>query len=195
MDPTVVKLLLIISFVIAIANIKDNIGDFSIIGVNLLYIMLILQYSLFIKYNVKKIKNNSYIAYYNKSIPIILLIFMLLTQPWLNMSLIYKLNILLIIFLYYSDITGLYSKLTKKLNLNNGNKLDKWKNKLIGFIYIVNLLKIFFIFLPKNVFLEQLSILAINTLLSTGLYYNNPTNYYENWNKLLSFAPIYSKFL
>lgn len=157
--------------------------------------MLILQYSLFIKYNVKKIKNNSYIAYYNKSIPIILLIFMLLTQPWLNMSLIYKLNILLIIFLYYSDITGLYSKLTKKLNLNNGNKLDKWKNKLIGFIYIVNLLKIFFIFLPKNVFLEQLSILAINTLLSTGLYYNNPTNYYENWNKLLSFAPIYSKFL
>ena len=195
MDPTVVKLLLIISFVIAIANIKDNIGDFSIIGVNLLYIMLILQYSLFIKYNVKKIKNNSYIAYYNKSIPIILLIFMLLTQPWLNMSLIYKLNILLIIFLYYSDITGLYSKLTKKLNLNNGNKLDKWKNKLIGFIYIVNLLKIFFIFLPKNVFLEQLSILAINTLLSTGLYYNNPTNYYENWNKLLSFAPIDSEFL
>tara|TARA_B100000242_G_scaffold285444_1_gene249906 strand:- start:392 stop:979 length:588 start_codon:yes stop_codon:yes gene_type:complete len=195
MDPTVVKLLLIISFVIAIANIKDNIGDFSIIGVNLLYIMLILQHSLFIKYNVKKIKNNSYIAYYNKSIPIILLIFMLLTQPWLNMSLIYKLNILLIIFLYYSDITGLYSKLTKKLNLNNGIKIDKWKNKLIGFIYIVNLLKIFFIFLPKNVFFEQLSILAINTLLSTGLYYNNPTNYYENWNKLLSFAPIYSKFL
>lgn len=195
MDPTVVKLLLIISFVIAIANIKDNIGDFSIIGVNLLYIMLILQHSLFIKYNVKKIKNNSYIAYYNKSIPIILLIFMLLTQPWLNMSLIYKLNILLIIFLYYSDITGLYSKLTKKLNLNNGIKIDKWKNKLIGFIYIVNLLKIFFIFLPKNVFLKQLSILAINTLLSTGLYYNNPTNYYENWNKLLSFAPIYSEFL
>ena len=195
MDPTVVKLLLIISFVIAIANIKDNIGDFSIIGVNLLYIMLILQHSLFIKYNVKKIKNNSYIAYYNKSIPIILLIFMLLTQHWLNMSLIYKLNILLIIFLYYSDITGLYSKLTKKLNLNNGIKIDKWKNKLIGFIYIVNLLKIFFIFLPKNVFLKQLSILAINTLLSTGLYYNNPTNYYENWNKLLSFAPIYSEFL
>ena len=195
MDPTVVKLLLIISFVIAVTNIKDNIGDFSIIGVNLLYIMLIIQHSLLIKYDVKKIKNNTYIAYYNKSIPIILLIFMLLTQPWLNMSLIYKLNILLIIFLYYSDITGLYSKLTKKLNLSNGIKIDKWKNKLIGFIYIVNLLKIFFIFLPKNVFLEQLSILAINTLLSTGLYYNNPTNYYENWNKLISFAPIYSLFL
>lgn len=195
MDPAVVKLLLIISFVIAVTNIKDNIGDFSIIGVNLLYIMLIIQHSLFIKYNVKKIKNNTYIAYYNKSIPIILLIFMLLTQPWLNMSLIYKLNILLIIFLYYSDITGLYSKLTKKFNLSNGIKIDKWKNKLIGFIYIVNLLKIFFIFLPKNVFLEQLSILAINTLLSTGLYYNNPTNYYENWNKLISFAPIYSLFL
>jgi hypothetical protein len=195
MDPTVVKLLLIISFVIAVTNIKDNIGDFSIIGVNLLYIMLIIQHSLLIKYDVKKIKNNTYIAYYNKSIPIILLIFMLLTQPWLNMSLIYKLNILLIIFLYYSDITGLYSKLTKKLNLSNGIKIDKWKNKLIGFIYIVNLLKIFFIFLPKNVFLKQLSILAINTLLSTGLYYNNPTNYYENWNKLISFAPIYSLFL
>ena len=80
MDPTVVKLLLIISFVIAVTNIKDNIGDFSIIGVNLLYIMLIIQHSLLIKYDVKKIKNNTYIAYYNKSIPIILLIFMLLTH-------------------------------------------------------------------------------------------------------------------
>ena len=120
---------------------------------------------------------------------------MLLTHPWLNMSLIYKLNILLIIFLYYSDITGLYSKLTKKLNLSNGMKISKWKNKLIGFIYIINFLKIFFIFLPKTLFLEQLIILAINTLLRTGLYYNNPTNYYENWNKLISFAPIYSLFL
>ena len=117
--------------------------------------MLIIQHSLLIKYDVKKIKNNTYINYYNKSIPIILLIFMLLTHPWLNMSLIYKLNILLIIFLYYSDITGLYSKLTKKLNLSNGIKIN---GKINFIIYIVNLLKIFFIFLPKNVFLEQLTV-------------------------------------
>lgn len=195
MKPIAMKILLLISLIISIFNIKHNIYDVSVVAINLLYIMLILQHSLFIKYNVKNLENNSYINYYNKSIPILLLIFMLLTHPWLNMSLIYKLNILLIIFLYYSDITGLYSKLTKKLNLSNGMKIGTWKNKLIGFIYIINLLKIFFIFLPKTLFLEQLSILAINTLLSTGLYYNNPTNYYENWNKLISFAPIYALFL
>lgn len=195
MKPIAIKILLLISLIISIFNIKHNIYDVSVVAINLLYIMLILQHSLFIKYNVKNLENNSYINYYNKSIPILLLIFMLLTHPWLNMSLVYKLNILLIIFLYYSDITGLYSKLTKKLNLSNGMKIGTWKNKLIGFIYIINLLKIFFIFLPKTLFLEQLCILAINTLLSTGLYYNNPTNYYEKWNKLISFAPIYALFL
>ena len=195
MKPFAIKILLLISLIISIFNIKHNMSDVSVVAINLLYIMLIIQHCLFIKYNVKNIENNSYINYYNKSIPILLLLFMLLTHPWLNMSLIYKLNILLIIFLYYSDITGLYSKLTKKLNLSNGMKISKWKNKLIGFIYIINFLKIFFIFLPKTLFLEQLIILAINTLLSTGLYYNNPTNYYENWNKLISFAPIYSLFL
>ena len=49
----IVKLLLI--FLLLLYNhIKDNIGDFSIIGVNLLYIMLIIQHSLLIKYDVKK---------------------------------------------------------------------------------------------------------------------------------------------
>ena len=80
--------------------------------------MLILQNSLFIKYNIKNIKTNTYINYYNKSIPVILFIFMPSTHPWLKMNLIYKLNILLIFFLYYFDISGL-PKLTKKLNLNN----------------------------------------------------------------------------
>ena len=186
MDPNVLKLLLIISFLITVTNIKDNIGDFSIIGINLLYIMLILQHSIVIRYNIENIKTNTYINYYNKSIPVILLIFMLFTHPWLKMNLIYKLNILLIFFLYYFDISGANSKLIKKF---------KWKNKLQNFLFIVNLLKLFIIFLPKSLFMEQLTIIAINTLLTTVIYYNDPVSYYHKWNKLLSFAPIYSEFL
>ena len=186
MNTIITKLLLIISLIISITNIKNNISNVSIIGVNLLYIMLILQHSLLIKYNIENIKTTSYINYYNKSIPILLLFFMLFTHPWLKMNLICKLNILLIFFLYYFDISGTNSKFIKKI---------KWKNKLQNFLFIVNLVKIYIIFLPERLFMKQLTIIAINTIMTTIMYYNNPINYYHNWHKLMSFAPIYGGFL
>lgn len=186
MNPIIIKLLLIISLVISITNIVNNIENFSIIGVNLLYLMLILQHSLVIKYNVENIKTNTYINYYNKSIPILLLIFMLFTHSLLNNNLISKFNILLIFFLYYFDISGANSRIIKRF---------KWKNKLQNFLFILNLLKIFIIFLPRNLFMEQLTVIAVNTLITTIMYYDNPVDYYHKWNKLLSFAPIYTKFL
>lgn len=185
MNSIITKILLLISLTISIDNIRSNISNPSIVGINLLYIMLALQHCLLIKYNVKNIKNNKYINYYNKSIPILLLIFMILTHPWLSMNLISKINILLIFILYYFDISGINSKLVKNF---------KWKNKLQNFLFIINLLKIFVIFLPENLFMNQLSIVAINTLMTTMCYYNNPTNYYQSWNNLMSFVPIYSRF-
>lgn len=186
MNPIIIKLLLIISLVISISNIMNNIEDLSIIGVNLLYIMLILQHSLIIKYNVKNIEHIRFLKYFNKSIPFILLIFMLMTHPWFNKNLIYKFNILLIILVYFYDICGIDLKLLNTF---------KWKNKIYDFLFIVNIIKVLFLFLSRPLFLEQFTVIAINTILSTIVYYYDPLNYYEKWNKLMSFAPIYSGFL